>query len=405
MSAILVLLLLLLFTAAYIISFVITTIYYSDTTYPLIYLSTLCVVHSEKLKVKLHVSGQAAAVQIPFPETDNGSGARKSLESSAAAAAPRKRTSFVKPVIDTSFAEDDVPNLLLSLGTPTSKIKDGFFGDDDGLDTGSSAAKKAARKEKRERKKREKQEETNEKDAGGDSEKDPTTKKKRRKKHGMEGQDDGNDNDDRHQDFEDREVNFRLPGKNKANKQPDQSDTKKLSPKSARNEAAARIKAKLSKWRPDAAPVVEDVVEDVAPVVEKRHPGRPKGVTKKRVSDVSEASVSVHDSGGASKSLIKRRKRAELQISTESSKPKAMAPPEDTPRRVFKLKGGKENPYLHGPLESPLAMDSHVDYGDAFSLAVADTPSALMHLDPPLSKTNAMLTNDSLKFGKCTALQ
>eukprot|EP01041_Mallomonas_annulata_P003482 gene3482-6928_t len=114
---------------------------------------------------------------------------------------------------------------------------------------------------------------------------------------------------------------------------------------------------------------------------------------------------------GGGKSLIKRRKRAELQISVDPIAPngitatnnnnsniKSMPPPEDTPRRVFKLKGGKDNPYLHGPLESPLSIEKHVEYPDGFT-NVSDTPAKLMHLDPPLSKSsNSVLTNDSLKF-------
>lgn len=106
-------------------------------------------------------------------------------------------------------------------------------------------------------------------------------------------------------------------------------------------------------------------------------------------------------SGVDGKSLIKRRKKSELKIAVESKDAAKevvlnMGPPEDTPRRVFKLKGGKDNPYLHGPLESPLSLENLVDHTDNYVLA-SDTPARLMHLDPPMSKTN-MLTNDSLKF-------
>ena len=135
--------------------------------------------------------------------------------------------------------------------------------------------------------------------------------------------------------------------------------------------------------------------------------------------DRSNKSVEIEENNnnGNNKSLIKRRRKAELQISVDSSaaavtsnigkssgssdvtNSSSMGPPEDTPypRKVLKLKGGKDNPYLHGPLESPFLLD-RPDADFDYNLS-ADTPGKLMHLDPPLStRTNALLTNDSLKF-------
>jgi len=195
---------------------------------------------------------------------------------------------------------------------------------------------------------------------------------------------------------------------------------------SKRNETAAKIKAaKLDKFRKNQNST-KDIV-DIRPCVdEKIKPEKNKlkltKAERKKLAEIEdlesnnnnenenendymkdrEDSFSLEYSGDEdsnTKSLIKRRKLAELQISVESnsSTQKAMPPPDDTPRRVFKLKGGKDNPYLHGPLESPLSIEKHVEYPDGFPQA-SDTPSKLMHLDPPLSKTSSMLTNDSLKF-------
>ena len=96
-------------------------------------------------------------------------------------------------------------------------------------------------------------------------------------------------------------------------------------------------------------------------------------------------------------SLIKRRRRKELKIFVDPSSHNGltdMGPPEDTPHRVFKFKGMREN--INGPLESPLSLEKHVIFHD-FPLH-SDTPGRLMQLDPPLSKPGSTLNNDSLKF-------
>jgi hypothetical protein len=112
-----------------------------------------------------------------------------------------------------------------------------------------------------------------------------------------------------------------------------------------------------------------------------------------------------------SNSLMKRRRKMELQVQVDpSSQPVVaplhslafndMGPPDDTPRKqVFKFKGSKDIA-LNGPLESPLSLDKHVSFDGSFNIA-ADTPtlSKLMNLIPPHgSKPGSTLTSDSLRF-------
>lgn len=108
-------------------------------------------------------------------------------------------------------------------------------------------------------------------------------------------------------------------------------------------------------------------------------------------------------------SIIKRRRKSELQIQVEPTAPPVaplhslalsdMGPPDDTPRKAFKFKSGKDC-LLNIPLESPLSLDKHVSFDSTFSVA-ADTPtlSKLMNLIPQnSSKPGSTLTSDSLRF-------
>mmetsp|Transcript_21083 Transcript_21083/g.30461 ORF Transcript_21083/g.30461 Transcript_21083/m.30461 type:complete len:625 (-) Transcript_21083:302-2176(-) len=111
----------------------------------------------------------------------------------------------------------------------------------------------------------------------------------------------------------------------------------------------------------------------------------------------------------ANGSIIKRRRKTELQIQVEPTAPPVaplhslafndMGPPDDTPRKAFKFKAGKDS-LLNAPLESPLSLDKHVSFDGSFNIA-ADTPtlSKLMNLIPQnSSKPGSTLTSDSLRF-------
>jgi hypothetical protein len=112
-------------------------------------------------------------------------------------------------------------------------------------------------------------------------------------------------------------------------------------------------------------------------------------------------------------SLIKRRRKADLQISVDPTiSGLAMGMgfdgPDDTPRRSLRLnsKGSKD---INGLLESPLSIEKHVVFSDIFDpaygvsgpLSLEGTPGATLRR---LSDGNApstgksALTNDSLRF-------
>jgi hypothetical protein len=123
--------------------------------------------------------------------------------------------------------------------------------------------------------------------------------------------------------------------------------------------------------------------------------------------------------GGNDSSIIKRRRKGELQIMVDASlnNPNAqnsagpltnairannlhslmggginigdMGPPNDTPRRSARLKNGSlstlSNLGTLNYLDSPF-MEKTLLFSDGFGPFGVDTPSKLMHLDPPLSK-------------------
>lgn len=137
---------------------------------------------------------------------------------------------------------------------------------------------------------------------------------------------------------------------------------------------------------------------------------RPPKMRQKKYSQHEGGEEGGEDQDG-SNSLMKRRRKMELQVQVDpSSQPVVaplhslafndMGPPDDTPRKVFtKFKGSKEIA-LNGPLESPLSLDKHVSFDGSFNIA-ADTPtlSKLMNLIPPhSSKPGSTLTSDSLRF-------
>jgi hypothetical protein len=108
----------------------------------------------------------------------------------------------------------------------------------------------------------------------------------------------------------------------------------------------------------------------------------------------------------ASGSIIKRRKRGELQISVDGggSHGTSMGPPEDTPGSRYRLRSVGPLTSMLGSLESPFGgldsslsilggLDKHTMFGDPFS---AETPGK--YFDAPLSKPMSTLTSDSLRF-------
>lgn len=99
------------------------------------------------------------------------------------------------------------------------------------------------------------------------------------------------------------------------------------------------------------------------------------------------------DSSG---SLMKRRRRTELQISVNSQGrgQTDMGPPEDTPAtKMIRYKNGLTS---LGMLESPLSLDKHSGFDSGYPIT-ADTPTLakLMNLIPPMSKTGM---GSDLKF-------
>jgi hypothetical protein len=102
-------------------------------------------------------------------------------------------------------------------------------------------------------------------------------------------------------------------------------------------------------------------------------------------------------------SLMKRRRKAELQISVNpvtgqaiTSHRTEMGPPEDTPAGKLKYKRIPSAGNLSNLLESPLSLDKHVGFDAGYPIA-ADTPtlSKLMNLIPPMSKSGV---GSDLKF-------
>jgi hypothetical protein len=117
--------------------------------------------------------------------------------------------------------------------------------------------------------------------------------------------------------------------------------------------------------------------------------------------DTSHSNTPINDSG----SIIKRRKRGELQIHVDGgSQNHAMGPPEDTPGSRYRLRSVGPLTSMLGSLESPFGgfdsslsllggLDKHTMFGDPFS---AETPGK--YFDAPLSKPMSTLTSDSLRF-------
>ena len=135
-----------------------------------------------------------------------------------------------------------------------------------------------------------------------------------------------------------------------------------------------------------------------------------------------------HSTGLDGSSIIKRRRKGELQIMVDGGLGfgghapgpltnaiknntnmhslvgggiSEMGPPGETPRRSGRLKSGGLPSTLSNLnttfnyLESPFLDKALVDM---FSTCGADTPSRLMHLDPPLSKTANTTTGDAIRF-------
>lgn len=179
----------------------------------------------------------------------------------------------------------------------------------------------------------------------------------------------------------------------------------------------SRIVPKRTKGRRDG-----DTTGDYGSGDEMDHEAsKERGGGKRRKSSAEKAQ---HDSGGSS--IIKRRRKGELQIvvdgglglsvnampfapsttnNNNATKPSNlhslsgggigdMGPPGETPRRSSRIKAGAlsslSNLNSLGFLESPF---NQVMYPDMYSGAFGgDTPSRLMHLDPPLSKTLGPVT-------------
>lgn len=130
-----------------------------------------------------------------------------------------------------------------------------------------------------------------------------------------------------------------------------------------------------------------------------RQSSRPPKMRQKKYRDsTGDADRGGEDRRGGDSTLMKRRRKAELQIqigASGSAAMRGMGPPDDTPKKLFKYGAGG-----NGPLESPLSLDNHVGFDANFSIT-ADTPtlSKLMNLIPPNStKPLSTLTSDSLKF-------
>lgn len=161
--------------------------------------------------------------------------------------------------------------------------------------------------------------------------------------------------------------------------------------------------------------------------------GKKTGRPRKRRDDNNSETEDQHNhlSHPNDGSIIKRRRKGELQImvdgglglSAMTAQPGPlttaiknnnlhslvgggigggeMGPPGETPRRSGRLKNAplsslsNLNPF--GYLDSPF-LDKNMLFPDAFGAFGADTPSRLMHLDPPLSKTANTTTGDSVRF-------
>ena len=109
----------------------------------------------------------------------------------------------------------------------------------------------------------------------------------------------------------------------------------------------------------------------------------------------------------ATGSIIKRRKRGELQISIDGGGHQItsdMGPPDDTPGARYRLRSVGPLTSMLGALESPFGgldtslsilggLDKHAMFSDPFS---AETPGK--YFDVPLSKPMSTLTSDSLRF-------
>jgi hypothetical protein len=126
-------------------------------------------------------------------------------------------------------------------------------------------------------------------------------------------------------------------------------------------------------------------------------------------------------------SIIKRRRKGELQIMVDGALglgnnqapagplttaiknnlhsllggglPSEMGPPGDTPRRSARLKSGNMSTVSNLGnvfLDSPF-LDKNLLFSDGFGV-FADTPSKLMHLDPPLSKSATATNGEGVRF-------
>lgn len=125
-------------------------------------------------------------------------------------------------------------------------------------------------------------------------------------------------------------------------------------------------------------------------------------------------------------SIIKRRRKGDLSITVDggaAAVTKAplhslagggigeMLPPDDTPRRSMRSAKNANGPltslsnfnnFMYA-MESPFGLDKHVMFPDMLG---ADTPSNLMHLDPPMSKGplgTGMTTDSRFDFDQAVA--
>lgn len=149
-------------------------------------------------------------------------------------------------------------------------------------------------------------------------------------------------------------------------------------------------------------------VEDAEPVVTEKKRRRSKKNRhedqvddEKQIESDEKHEKSVRGARSSEGSLMKRRRKVELQISVTpagitQNQQTNMGPPEDTPGNKNRYKRIPSAGNLACLLESPLSLDKHVVFDVGYPIT-SDTPtlSKLMNLIPPMSKSGI---GSDLKF-------